>query len=46
MPVALRQAQVLQDVGHGQLGELALQAARNHERLEALRESRCHQKSV
>jgi hypothetical protein len=42
----LRQAEMLEDFGDGQLGDLALQTARNHERLEALRKSRCHQELV
>jgi hypothetical protein len=40
------QAEVLEDFGNRQLGDLALQSARNHERLEALRKSRCHQELV
>jgi hypothetical protein len=42
----LRQAEMLEDFRHGQLGDLALQTARHHERLEALRKSRCHQELV
>ena len=43
--MALRRAELLQEVGDGEVGELALQAAGNGEGLELLGECRRHGRS-